>query len=229
LKPAATNPDHHRAWGGLWERRLACRLTWRGWVLLTVLGLLGILFAVRGMLPFLAITNAHGRGVMIVEGWMPSFLVHEVATRYKAGSYSQLILARPLVRGVSKYESGEFTGQYVADALMQHGLSKDEIHVVFFEPGQKDRTFAGAVAVREWMGQAYPQPWTIDVVTLGPHARRSRLLFAKAFPEASPMGIIALEDESYDPEHWWRSSSGIREVPFEMLAYFYARIFFTPD
>jgi len=40
--------------------------------------------------------------------------------------------------------------------------------------------------------------------------------------------VIALRTGRYDPAHWWRSSEGIREVPFEAIAYLYARFLFSP-
>jgi len=66
-------------------------------------------------------------------------------------------------------------------------------------------------------------------MTLGPHARRSRLLFQKAFGKEVKVGVISVEDRDYDPAHWWRSSEGVREVLGEAIAYFYAKFFFSPS
>ena len=63
---------------------------------------------------------------------------------------------------------------------------------------------------------------------MGPHARRSRLLFEKAFGRDTRVGIIALEDRDYDPAHWWKSSQGVRTVTDELIAYGYARLLFHP-
>ena len=70
---------------------------------------------------------------------------------------------------------------------------------------------------------------SFDIVTQGPHARRSRLLYEKAFGGDVEVGVIATEDPKYDPAHWWRSSEGVREVMSEAIAYGYARLFFHPS
>jgi hypothetical protein len=38
---------------------------------------------------------------------------------------------------------------------------------------------------------------------------------------------IPIEDPAFDAAHWWRTSEGVREVPFEFLAYLYVRFLFT--
>ena len=63
---------------------------------------------------------------------------------------------------------------------------------------------------------------------MGPHARRTRLLFQEAFGSKVAVGVIAVPDDAYDPRHWWRSSEGVRDVVGEAIAYVYARFFFYP-
>ena len=58
-----------------------------------------------------------------------------------------------------------------------------------------------------------------NVATQGPHARRSRWLYQKAFGDSCVVGIIALRNLEYDPAQWWRTSEGVREVIGESLAY----------
>ena len=162
---------------------------------------------------------------MVVDGWMPSFFVEDAARLYN----SQVLLARPLTRGASAYETGEFTASYIHNALVDLGVPADQINIVFFAPGRRDRTFAGALAIRDRLLNHGFKTKVLDVVTLGAHARRSRLLYEKAFASDWQIGVTALNDESYDGEHWWRSSSGIREVPFEFVAYLNAMFLFSPE
>jgi hypothetical protein len=69
---------------------------------------------------------------------------------------------------------------------------------------------------------------SINIVTEGAHARRTRLLFEKAFRGEVSVGIIAVPNPDYDGAHWWRYSDGVREVVGEAIAYIYARLFFYP-
>ena len=64
---------------------------------------------------------------------------------------------------------------------------------------------------------------SLDVVSLGPHARRSRLLYEQAFGAHARVDIIALPDAAYDPDRWWRSRESIRAVWGETLASLYSR------
>jgi hypothetical protein len=52
-------------------------------------------------------------------------------------------------------------------------------------------------------------------------------MFEKAFSNTAPVGIIALDDAAYDPQHWWRTSEGVREVVGETLAYIYGKFFYA--
>jgi hypothetical protein len=73
-------------------------------------------------------------------------------------------------------------------------------------------------------------PPTINVVTLGAHSRRTRLLFARAFKKESQIGIIAVPNRDFNPTRWWCSSQGVRIVSDEAIAYLYARLlFFAPE
>ena len=83
-----------------------------------------------------------------------------------------------------------------------------------------------ALAAKQWLET---QGWSdsgIMVATLGSHARRSRLLYRRAFGSDVPIGVIALEDRAYDPAQWWRTSEGLKEMTSETVAYLYARLFF---
>jgi hypothetical protein len=63
----------------------------------------------------------------------------------------------------------------------------------------------------------------------GAHARRTRLLFQKAFGDEAGVGIIAISSPDYDGAHWWLYSEGVRDVVGETLAYLYAQVFFHPE
>ena len=68
---------------------------------------------------------------------------------------------------------------------------------------------------------------SMDIVSLGVHARRTWFLYKKVFTSAS-VGIIAIESKNYDPLKWWLYSAGVRGVISEMIAYLYVRLIFNP-
>jgi len=69
----------------------------------------------------------------------------------------------------------------------------------------------------------------VNLVTTGPHARRSRLLFEKALGRDFTVGVLSVPGRDFDAQHWWRSSQGVRVVTGEMIAYCYVRFFFRPN
>jgi hypothetical protein len=69
---------------------------------------------------------------------------------------------------------------------------------------------------------------SIDVVTEDLHARRTRLLFQKAFGKGVQVGVIAVANVDYPANRWWHYSQGLKDVVSEFAAYLYSRLFFWP-
>ena len=113
--------------------------------------------------------------------------------------------------------------------LVRAGVPAEKLHVVPSWIVKRDRTYGSALALKEWCRTNNVHLTAINVVTLGPHARRSRLLHEKALGKEVKIGIIPLTNEEYDPDHWWRYSEGVKEVLSESAAYLYARFFFSPE
>ena len=111
----------------------------------------------------------------------------------------------------------------------KYGVPKEEETELFPIVAQKDRTYHAALAAKQWLAEQGMKVQSLDVATQGPHARRSRLMYEKAFGGDTKIGIIALANREYDPAHWWRSSEGVREVIGEGIAYLYARLLFHPS
>ena len=233
IEPAKTPraPDQRvtrRAFGIL-VRKERWGLSWPGKLVLILALCLGALGLVKGAYPFLAITRPASTETLVVEGWLPPSVVQQLANRYAIREYQQIVVPRGLFTGRTPYESGEYAANYMAQSLVQLGVPKDRVHVLFFDSVKKDRTYYSALAVKKWSHERGKNIDSMELVTMGPHARRSRLLFQKAFGDEAKIGVLALEDDQYDPQHWWKSSAGVREVPFELVAYIYAKFFFSLD
>jgi len=179
----------------------------------------------RGLCGFLAITSPVGGEFLVVEGWMPGYAYREAATVYRKGGYRKIIAA-----GVIK-EDGDADGgppeRFGEGLLIGSGVPGDLVAMASSKEAIRDRTFHSAMAVKQWLHEQGLRNTSIDVVTVGPHARRSRLLYEKALGDEVKVGVISVEDREFDPNHWWRSSEGVRTVVDESIAYLYARIFFS--
>jgi hypothetical protein len=131
-------------------------------------------------------------------------------------------------------EQGAFLSEYTnyafitAATLLRLGISRDAIEVVPAPKALRDRTYTSALTLNHWFGEHGAAPRQLQVLTLGPHARRTRLLYEKAMGARVAIGIVALEVQEFDPQHWWRTSPGFRTVTDELIAYGYARFLFHP-
>jgi len=110
--------------------------------------------------------------------------------------------------------------------LLKLGMDSNALQPVPAPWVRRDRTYSSAVSLKAWLNARQMRPASINLITEGPHARRSRLLFEKALGKGIAVGIIALPTRGYDPRHWWRSSQGVRQVTGEAIAYCYARFLF---
>ena len=187
-----------------------------------------LLMLARCLYPFLAVSFATHADTLVVEGWIHSDNVEQAAQAYQATSYKDVVVVAAVTDAKSKWDSGRYKAEYIAGALKSAGVPKDRIQVIYCDVVRKDRTYSCALTVREWLHKREQPVQAIDVVTIGPHARRSRLLFQKAMGSTVLVGVLAMDENGYDPVHWWRSSEGIREVLFEAVAYLYAKWIFVP-
>ncbi len=182
-----------------------------------------------GIHPFLAVTEPVGEGYLVVEGWLHDDAVPDVLGYFANGNYRRILTTGGrLSRGSLLIRYGSFA-ELAAETLVQAGVPPEKLQAVPALPSLRDRTYSSAVAVREWLRDGGIAADKVDVVTKGPHARRSRLLFEMALGSDVEVGIIALPPTAYDENAWWESSSGLRTVIGESLVYLYAKLLFWPE
>ncbi len=211
---------------GLLCRRELVVPTRRGWlVVLLATVVLGVVL-LRSIQPFLAVTAPVGNGLLVAEGWLADYALQAAVDEFKRGDYDTFcVTGIPLEKGAPLSEYQTFA-QLGAAVVVKLGLATNEVHAVPAPDVRQDRTFASAVALAEWLKAREIQPKSITVVSVGAHARRTRLLYQKAFGTDIQIGIIAVPDREYEADRWWASSSGVRDVVDEGVAYLYGRFFF---
>jgi len=101
------------------------------------------------------------------------------------------------------------------------GMDEHEVIAVAAPDVMRDRTYHSALALKRWIDVNKIKAKRLDLASLGPHTRRSWILFQKAFGEEFEVGSIALSPEDYDPERWYNSSEGVRTTIGELIAYVY--------
>ena len=211
------------------ERRERWGLTWFGRLLVLVVAAVAVVGIGLAAYPFLAITEQAGADILVVEGWIPERTYLQVAELFQTGAYGRIVVVVPVYPGDVLVDAH---GVYLDDRLRQlvtsANVPESSVDVILSPTANRDRTYHAAMVVRQWLEEQGRGDSTIVVATLGPHARRSRLLYREAFGPDLVRGVIALRDHTYDPQHWWRSNEGLRTVLSEIVAYAYAKVFFRP-
>lgn len=213
---------------GLFRRRLVWFPTARGWLILLLLaGLMGVI-VLRGAYPFLAVNAPLRDGVLVVEGWLPDYALEEALAEFKRHPFERLyVTGGPIEKGGFLSEFKTYA-QLGAATLKKLGMREDQLQAVPAPFVQQDRTYIAAVALKNWLREHGRAHEKMHVISHGPHARRTRLLFEKAMGDDMTIGITAVEDRNYDPKKWWAGSCGVRAMIDETVAYGYARLLFRP-
>lgn len=204
-------------------------LTWRGRLLLLTLLFFGLWVYAKTIVPFLSPNKPAGAGLLVVEGFLPDYALEESMNIFHSGGYEHMLVTGKKREKGAHLDQYENDGEYSAASLIRMGFRNENLSVVATDDDvTKDRTYQSALVVRDWIRENRPGTGSVDLVSMGTHSRRSRLLFEKAFDDDTDIGIISLTNRSYDPQKWWQSSHGFREVNKETIAWIYARFFFWP-
>ncbi len=210
----------------LCTRRSCVVPTWRGWLLLLCLAVALLTFAVRGVYSFLAPNDPVPGGILVVEGWAGDDVLAGVIDEFKRNHYDGLfVTGGPLDKGAPLSEYKTYPELTVA-TLVKMGFDPKRLHAVPSGAVEKDRTYSSAMALKVWLRAHGMAASRINVISVGPHARRTRYLFQKTFGDSAKVGVLAFGEAGFDPKRWWASSQGFRSVTGEMLAYLYARLLF---
>lgn len=178
--------------------------------------------------PFLTPQQTPHKGIMVIEGWIHDFALDEAVTLYRAGDYSNIVCTGVPIETGSYIQEFKSYSEMTAERLKKMGIPETEIITAIGDDIKRDRTYASAVALREAYMAYNIGSTNIHLVTVGPHGRRSRMLFQKALGEDYNIGITCLEPRNYNEESWATCSEGVRSVISECIAYTYAKFFFHP-
>ena len=204
------------------QRQEIWMLTIQGWIVTFLCAATLFILGITHVQPFLAVTSPISADVLVVEGWIPDDALKQAFEEFKSGAYRQIITTGTPV------EKGSFLTEYknyaevAAATLRKLGLPLEKV-IVPTPAKIKDRTYAAAVTLRQWLSKTNPLLESVNLYTYDVHTRRSWLLFKKALAPKVKVGAIAAKTQDYNPKSWWKSSAGVRTVLDEFIAYLYAQ------
>jgi hypothetical protein len=193
---------------------------------LSVLLLSAAVLGVGSIHGFLAPNQPVPADALVVECWLPDYALREAIREFKRGGYRWMITSGYSLPEYMKASAHRTGAELAAATLAAMGLETNCIVAVSATKVARDRTFTSALAVRAWLEATNTGVRALNVYSLGPHARRSWLLYRKALGNRVRVGVISCPNDDYDAQRWWATSNGFREVLAETIAYLYARILF---
>jgi hypothetical protein len=226
LKPGEP-AGRSRALFGVFVRRECWTLSRTARLVLLTFALAAAVTVWYGTYPFLAVNVPVDSDVLVIESWVPTHMLNQVAAEFWRGHYQKVLVMRATFGGPYGLIEGRDSGEYASNTLIKYGVPRNAVATVFYEAVDRDRTYHAAIAVKKWIDESGMAGKSLTVATVGPHARRTRLMYMKALGDEVSLGMVALQDPLYDPKHWWRTSEGVRDIIGETIAYLYARFFFS--
>ena len=210
------------------RRRLCWVPTWRSWLALLLMLILSAILSIRYAYDFLAVNDSRPGGTLVIEGWAPDYALEATLAEFRKNHYDQVIITGgPIEKGepLCEYKN---TAEFSMAILLRMGLATNLVHAVPAPGTQKDRTYLSIMTLKRWLLAHGGLPASINLMTCGAHARRSRLLYAQVFDASVKIGVIAIPAQEFEPASWWTTSSGVRQMLSELIAYGYVRFIFHP-
>lgn len=169
---------------------------------------------------FLSLTERQPAEALIVEGWIGVEGFRAAKAEFDRGGYQYIVTTGSLT-GKSWTERRWSLVEIAKAELLRIGVPPDKIIAAPAPATESQRTYEAAVMA--WRAlQAQPfQVKAVNVFTLGAHARRSRLVYAKVFGSSTKTGVIAWDPPGYQAEPWWHSSERSEDMIKETVGYLF--------
>jgi hypothetical protein len=179
---------------------------------------------------FLSVSHRVDGNFLVVEGWVwNSPAIMEASEEFKHGQYTLLVTVEGPIESNEGTPVRDNTAMLAAEKLKDLGMDKSRIIVLAVPNVSRHRTYASAVTLRDWLRDSGTQTKGVNGFTIGPHARKSLVLFSRALGAGIPVGVIAGTDDTYNPDRWWMSARGIYMILRKLLGNFYAVTWPLPE
>ena len=202
----------------LMTRKQALVLTPLGWIVLCLCMIGLIVLLTQQACMFLSFHQPIQADTLIIEGWAPDYVLKQGLTELGSGACDLILTTGgPLSRGepLSEYKT---YAELSAATLKALGVDPNQVVALPAPYSARDRTGVSALEVQKWLIK-HPEIRAMNLMTLGPHARRSYWEFKQVLPLTVKLGAICIPNEDFDGDRWWTSSAGVKTVVTEGLAY----------
>jgi len=199
-------------------------VSWRykAGIAVSVATFLGFIFCVH---PFLALNSPVSADTLIVEGWVPDYVLARAAQEFKGGHYTRIFVSGIFSDASQSAQKTNIDGTDAVRQLVGLGISASVIEACPTASASFNRTSHMARSVRDRMRALGVIPGGVNVFTLGPHARQSVLAYQRMLGGLSPVGVISIPKYDYNPSRWWASGAGIKKTTKDFAGWLKELIF----
>ncbi len=195
-----------------------------GWLCILLLLLVpSLLWVFRGE-SFLSQTARVPARILVVEGWISAEGLDAAAQEFKTGGYSTLVATGSLTGAKWEAKRWDYT-QAAYEQFVKDGIAPERIILASAGDPEVRRTYSMALATRNALLAHHLLGEDVNIFTRGPHARRSRLIYARVLGSPSHVGSIAWIPPGFLDLPWWRSSERTKDMLTETPGYFVELIF----
>jgi hypothetical protein len=163
--------------------------------------------------------------VLVVEGWIGRDGVQAAAREFEQGGYQYVVATGGVTQSQGWEQPGWSYAEGAQHQLIRSGVPEVQIIVAPATDVERQRTFESAVAVWRALQAKGLHPKNVNVFTYGPHARRSRLVYARACQPKTNVGVISWVPPNYKIVSWWQSSDRAKDLLTETAGYLYEALF----
>ena len=180
--------------------------------LLLVVALVGLVLFVLFVHPFLAIDRPVKADTLVIEGWVPEYIVAKAAHEFQSGTYRKIFISGLIFEKNDPHFADKSDAVIITRFLQANGIGAATIEDCAVAVPAFNRTSHMARGVRDKMKALNYAPNGVNVVTLGPHARQTLVAYERMLGPLSPVGVISYPKNDYDPSRWWASTAGIKKT-----------------
>jgi uncharacterized SAM-binding protein YcdF (DUF218 family) len=170
---------------------------------------------------FLSLTQRRPAEVLVVDGSIGPDGVRAAAAEFAQGGYKYVVASGGVTKSEGWQEGGWSYAEGAQHQLIRSGVAEARIVVVTTMEVEQQLIFESAVAVSRALRSKGIHPKNVNVFTFGPHARRSRLVFAKVYHPETKVGVISWVPSNWEMVPWWHSSDRARDLLTETAGYLY--------
>lgn len=173
---------------------------------------------------FLSTTHRLPAEVLVVEGWIGPAGVRSAFVEYRKYGYQYVVVTGGL--SDQTWNDKRWSSAVEAEKqMLRLGVPHEQLILAVPEESETQRTYRGAEAVLAALAANKLHPNAVNVYTMGVHARRSRLVFAKVLGPDTKVGVVSWLPSAFDKENWRGSSERAVEFLKESVGYLFELLF----